>query len=219
MKIRKNIILILKESFKWRNRNLLEKENNLLEKENNNLLELTFKNILKSNIYYIIFAIIISLFVNNLFKDEKISTFLITLFSILICFIVPALTLIFDKFLGRNIENKENRISNKDEFTRTKNFSRKFIFILLESLLICFTLIVLLLLIVMFNDFFIIDIMKYRFVTISKYSILIGVKNFFIITFKIIIITLVIRLFVFIFYLLGALGEYMKGVLDGKTKL
>ena len=200
MKIRKNIILILKESFKWRNRNLLEKENN-------NPLELTFKNIFKSNIYYIIFAIIISLFVNNLFKDEKISTFLITLFSILICFIVPALTLIFD------------RISNKDEFTRTKNFSRKFIFILLESLLICFTLIVLLLLIVMFNDFFIIDIMKYRFVTISKYSILIGVKNFFIITFKIIIITLVIRLFVFIFYLLGALGEYMKGVLDGKTKL
>ena len=211
MKIRKNIILILKESFKWRNRNLLEK--------NNDPPQLTFKNILKSNIYYIIFAIIISLFVNNLFKDEKISTFLITLFSILICFIVPALTLIFDKFLGRNIENKENRISNKDEFTRTKNFSRKFIFILLESLLICFTLIVLLLLIVMFNDFFIIDIMKYRFVTISKYSILIGVKNFFIITFKIIIITLVIRLFVFIFYLLGALGEYMKGVLDGKTKL
>ena len=212
MKIRKNIILILKESFKWRNRNLLEKKNN-------DPPQLTFKNILKSNIYYIIFAIIISLFVNNLFKDEKISTFLITLFSILICFIVPALTLIFDKFLGRNIENKENRISNKDEFTRTKNFSRKFIFILLESLLICFTLIVLLLLIVMFNDFFIIDIMKYRFVTISKYSILIGVKNFFIITFKIIIITLVIRLFVFIFYLLGALGEYMKGVLDGKTKL
>lgn len=212
MKIRKNIILILKESFKWRNRNLLEKKNN-------DPPQLTFKNILKSNIYYIIFAIIISLFVNNLFKDEKISTFLITLFSILICFIVPALTLIFDKFLGRNIENKENRISNKEEFTRTKNFSRKFIFILLESLLICFTLIVLLLLIVMFNDFFIIDIMKYRFVTISKYSILIGVKNFFIITFKIIIITLVIRLFVFIFYLLGALGEYMKGVLDGKTKL
>ncbi len=211
MKIRKNIILILKESFKWRNRNLLEK--------NNDPPQLTFKNILKSNIYYIIFAIIISLFVNNLFKDEKISTFLITLFSILICFIVPALTLIFDKFLERNIENKENRISNKDEFTRTKNFSRKFIFILLESLLICFTLIVLLLLIVMFNDFFIIDIMEYRFVTISKYSILIGVKNFFIITFKIIIITLVIRLFVFIFYLLGALGEYMKGVLDGKTKL
>lgn len=212
MKIRKNIILILKESFKWRNRNLLEKKNN-------NPPQLTFKNIFKSNIYYIIFAIIISLFVKNLFKDEKISTFLITLFSILICFIVPALTLIFDKFLERNIENKENRISNKDEFTRTKNFSRKFIFILLESLLICFTLIVLLLLIVMFNDFFIIDIMKYRFVTISKYSILIGVKNFFIITFKIIIITLVIRLFVFIFYLLGALGEYMKGVLDGKTKL
>ena len=211
MKIRKNIILILKESFKWRNRNLLEK--------NNDPPQLTFKNILKSNIYYIIFAIIISLFVNNLFKDEKISTFLITLFSILICFIVPALTLIFDKFLERNIENKENRISNKDEFTRTKNFSRKFIFILLESLLICFTLIVLLLLIVMFNDFFIIDIMEYRFVTISKYSILIGVKNFLIITFKIIIITLVIRLFVFIFYLLGALGEYMKGVLDGKTKL
>ena len=211
MKIRKNIILILKESFKWRNRNLLEK--------NNDPPQLTFKNILKSNIYYIIFAIIISLFVNNLFKDEKISTFLITLFSILICFIVPALTLIFDKFLERNIENKENRISNKDEFTRTKNFSRKFIFILLESLLICFTLIVLLLLIVMFNDFFIIDIKEYRFVTISKYSILIGVKNFFIITFKIIIITLVIRLFVFIFYLLGALGEYMKGVLDGKTKL
>jgi len=212
MKIRKNIILILKESFKWRNRDLLEKKNN-------DPPQLTFKNILKSNIYYIIFAIIISLFVNNLFKDEKISTFLITLFSILICFIVPALTLIFDKFLGKNIENKENRISNKDEFIRTKNFSRKFIFILLESLLICFTLIVLLLLIVMFNDFFIIDIMKYRFVTISKYSILIGVKNFFIITFKIIIITLVIRLFVFIFYLLGALGEYMKGVLDGKTKL
>lgn len=151
MKIRKNIILILKESFKWRNRNLIAKKNN-------DPPQLTFKNILKSNIYYIIFAIIISLFVNNLFKDEKISTFLITLFSILICFIVPALTLIFDKFLGRNIENKENRISNKDEFTRTKNFSRKFIFILLESLLICFTLIVLLLLIVMFNDFFIIDI-------------------------------------------------------------
>ena len=72
---------------------------------------------------------------------------------------------------------------------------------------------------ILVESFFIIDIMKYRFVTISKYSILIGVKNFFIITFKIIIITLVIRLFVFIFYLLGALGEYMKGVLDGKTKL
>jgi len=50
MKIRKNIILILKESFKWRNRDLLEKKNN-------DPPQLTFKNILKSNIYYIIFAI------------------------------------------------------------------------------------------------------------------------------------------------------------------
>ncbi|MBO1884246.1 hypothetical protein J4N46_07395 [Capnocytophaga sp. Marseille-Q4570] len=90
----------MKESFKWRNRNLLEKENN-------NPLELTFKNIFKSNVYYIIFAIIISLFVKNLFKDEKISTFLITLFSILICFIVPALTLIFDKFLGKILKIKK----------------------------------------------------------------------------------------------------------------
>jgi len=120
MKIRKNIILILKESFKWRNRNLLEK--------NNDPPQLTFKNILKSNIYYIIFAIIISLFVNNLFKDEKISTFLITLFSILICFIVPALTLIFDKFLESNpkIEVKKDYESDPINIAEKKDIGRQF---------------------------------------------------------------------------------------------
>lgn len=216
-----NVFKILSESYKWRNRDLLEKN----DVENP---KLTFRKILFSNKYYLIISLVISLFVKNLFI-ENITTFLMTSLSIFIGLFISILILIFDKFLNHNENyNKkviENKIDNSDlklNFIRTRNFTRRFVFVLLESLIIAFTTIILLLITLTFNKMFLRNLTDYEFTyfkSIDYTNVVTFFQNVFTLIVKTLIMVLMIRFCVFLFFLFGALGEYMKGVLYGKVTL
>lgn len=216
--IKGNIFKILAESYKWRNRNLLETNNFKNPK-------LSASTIIVSNKYSILIGLVISLFVKNLFS-ENITTFLMTSLSIFIGLFISILILIFDKFLGHNENYKRNNTEkNKDpdlkaNFIRTRNFTRRFVFVLLEALIIAFTTILLLLITLLFNDLFLQNLLDYRFIYykyISFENIYLFLQNCLLIITKTIIVTLMIRFCLFLFFLFGALGEYMKGVLYGKV--
>lgn len=213
----KNIGKILSESYKWRNRELLEKSGSTNP-------TLTFGKVVISNKYYLIVSLLISIFVEKLF-DEKITTFLMTSLSIFIGLFISILILIFDKFLNRNEKYKKEIIESKNpdlkpNFIRTRNFTRRFTFVLLESLIIAFSAIVLLLISLVCNDIFLKNSLDYKFVLIDisePENIGTFFTNFFVILTKTLIVTLLIRFCIFLFFLIGSLGEYMKGVLYGKV--
>lgn len=213
----KNIGKILSESYKWRNRELLEKSGSTNP-------TLTFGKVVISNKYYLIVSLMISIFVEKLF-DEKITTFLMTSLSIFIGLFISILILIFDKFLNRNEKYKKEIIESKNpdlkpNFIRTRNFTRRFTFVLLESLIIAFSAIVLLLISLVCNDIFLKNLLDYKFVLIDisePENIGTFFTNFFVILTKTLIVTLLIRFCIFLFFLIGSLGEYMKGVLYGKV--
>lgn len=216
-----NIVKILSESYKWRNRELLEKSDVQAPK-------LTFGKVLLTNKYYIIVSIILSLFLEKLFSED-ITTFIMTSLSIFIGLFISILILIFDKFLNHNenYNKKKNEKSNENNdlkvnFIRTRNFTRRFVFVLLESLITAFTTIILLLITLIFNDFFLENIFDYEFKDIENINandVLIFFENVFVLTVKTLIVVLMLRFCVFLFFLFGALGEYMKGVLYGKVNL
>ncbi|MEN0080304.1 hypothetical protein [Flavobacterium lindanitolerans] len=215
----KNIGKILSESYKWRNRELLEKSGSTIP-------ILTFGKAVNYNKYYLIISLIISVFIEKLFA-EKITTFLMTSLSIFIGLFISILILIFDKFLNRNEKYKKEIIETrnpdlKPNFIRTRNFTRRFTFVLLESLIIAFSTIVLLLISLVYNDIFLENLLDYKFVgvdIIKPENISTFFINFFIIITKTLIVTLLIRFCIFLFFLIGSLGEYMKGVLYGKVDI
>lgn len=216
-----NIIKILSESYKWRNRELLEKNDIQIPK-------LTFRRVLFSNKYYIVLSIILSLFLKKLFS-ENITTFIMTSLSIFIGLFISILILIFDKFLNHNESYNKKKNEKKNEnndlkanFIRTRNFTRRFVFVLLESLIVAFTAIILLLITLVFNEQFLENLFDYKFTNIQSIGftdILIFLQNSLILVVKTLILVLMIRFCIFLFFLFGALGEYMKGVLYGKVNL
>lgn len=214
MKIKKNIKLILKESYKWRNRDLL------VGKEFKNP-ELNKLSLLKSNIFLFSFSVIISIFFGYFFNPE-LAGYIITALSIFIGLFTSVLILIFDKFVNNTLLNKKNLPdSTVLNLKRTKNFSKKFVFISLEALILAVSMIVLFLLPLMFEDKFIINLLDYTFIysNISFDDILRFFFNSIILIARILLVMFIIKFFNFLFLIFGLLGSYMKGVFDKKVKI
>lgn len=217
MKSKKNICKILAESYKWRNRELLTEKGTAYPK-------LTYRKIFRMNVIYFLFSLGVSFLITDLFK-EKITTFLITSLSIFIGLFISILILIFDKFLNvrdKFNSKKKNVGDERANFIRTRNFTRRFVFVLLEALITAFVIIILLLPSLVFESDFLEDILDYKFCTLSeikRINIWTFFENLVIILIKSVSLTLLIRFSFFLFYLFGALGEYMKGVLYGKVDI
>lgn len=215
--IEKNIFKILSESYKWRNRELL-RSNKSRDKE--------FKlvKIITSNYYFFMLSLLISIFVANLLS-ESITTFIMTFLSIFIGLFISILIMVFDKFLTHKSNYAEIKKGKNEEsdfklnFIRTRNFTRRFTFVLLETLLIAFTTILLLFPALIFEKVYTRDFMLYSFVDFNKIDFsnsLLFLGNALIIVLKSIILTLLLRFAMYLFFIFGALAEYMKGVLYGK---
>lgn len=215
MKIRNNIKLILNESYRWRNRNLIEKEGFVEPK-------LTFLKFIRANLFYSILGLLVSLFFAD-FINSDFAGFAITSLSIFIGLFTTVLILIFDKFLNHSKRNELNQASPKTilDYKRTKNFSRKFVFVSIEALLIAVCIIILLLLPLMLKDGYLIDIFKYQFVSeIPDFtSIIVFFKNLMIISTRVFLIILLIKFFKYLFIIFGLLGSYIKGVFDNNVNI
>ncbi len=215
MKIKKNIKLILKESYRWRNRNLIEKAGFIEPK-------ISLKNILTRNVFLFLIGLIFSICFSSFF-NPKFAGYAITALSIFIGLFTTVLILIFDKLVNnQNLNNLENASSElKLNLKRTKNFSRRFIFISLEALLIATCIIVLFLIPLMFQESFTINILNYEFVLnkIDYNSFSTLIKNSIIVVTRILLVVLLYKFFKYLFMIFGALGAYLKGVLNNNVKI
>jgi len=215
MRIKKNIKLILNESYRWRNRKLIESKN---FKEPN----LTFIKFLLSNVYYLVLGLIISIFFRGFF-NSNFAGFAITSLSIFIGLFTTVLILIFDKYLNHS---KRNNLEDANpaillDYKRTKNFSRKFVFVSLEALLIAVSVIILLLIPLMLKEGFLIDILKFKFVRGWPDFLSIGLffSNLLILFTRILLVILLFKFFKYLFIIFGFLGAYIKGVFEDNVNV
>ncbi|WP_431293507.1 hypothetical protein [Pedobacter sp. P26] len=218
-----NIKLIIVESFRWRNRNLLENRNFVDKK-------ISFLILIKKNFSQLVFGIFLSVLFRELINKDFAAN-MVTALSIFVGLFTTTLILIFDKYISHyKIEDKaEAAMADLSEIPsdlevnllRTKNFSKRFVYVSLESLLIAILLIMILLIpLMMGNIFSDIDLLDYKFEfqNLNLVKIKIFSFNFLVFITRVVLYVLLINYFTRMFYVFGALGEYIKGVFDDKIK-
>ena len=217
MKIKNNILLILSESYKWRNRQLLQNENIPEPK-------LTFLNIVKSNLLLFTISSLGSFFLYK-FINDHFAGYVISALSIFVGLFTSILIMIFDKFLAQKKSFEDLKYPNADENVnqlKLKNFSRQFVFVTLESLLIALSLIALLLIPLLLKENYLNDITDYEFSKFSNYNLL-TLKCFLInsisLLSRLLIILLLYKFIKYLFFIFGALGAFLLGVFKNNVKI
>lgn len=215
MRILEKISLIINESYRWRNRELLINPSKG-EKEPK---KLNFCRLLKHNIILILICSSLTYFFQNII-NSNLAGYLISALSIFVGLFTTVLILFFDKYLTHktNVDTsgKDNEIILTEKL-KVKNFSTRFIFITLETILIAIVLIALLSSPLIFDDFFKEDFNSYTFkIGFSQSIIMIGLT--LIIAIKVFILLLFYKLATRLLFIFGSLGEYMFSVLNNKIK-
>jgi len=217
MKTKKNIGLILSESYRWRNRNLIESSGFVEPK-------LSWTIFIKYNIFIFTVSTLLS-FVIYEFINEDFAGYVISSLSIFVGLFTSVLILIFDKYLSMKkiYEETVNPSSNVTvSQKKIRNFSMQFVFISLESLLIAVTLITLLLLPLMFKDRYPENVFSYFFVKIEDWNRL-NITNFFVNILsclsRIFIVMLLYKFIKYLFYIFGSLGAFLLGVFKNNIRL
>lgn len=213
MKILKNILLIINESYKWRNRELL------ISKGGNQLKKLTFWGLIRNNLLLFITFSTLIYFCPNIINTD-LAGYLINALSIFIGLFTTVLILFFDKYLihRTNIEsNNKNNETIHLEKIRVKNFSTRFVFITLETILIAIVLIALLSSPLVLGDFFKEDLSLYFFkVGLKQIIIFLGLGLISLI--KLLTLVLFYKLGIRLLFVFGSLGEYMLSIFNNKIK-
>lgn len=217
MKINKNIGLILSESYRWRNRNLIEPAGFVEPK-------LSWKNFFKSNASIFFISVFLSLVIYE-FINEDFAGYVISSLSIFVGLFTSVLILIFDKYLTlKKIYEETVNPSSSATISQKKirNFSMQFVFISLESLLIAVTLIALLLLPLLFKDKYLENIFSYFFVKYEDWT-RDSMTNFFVNTLacgsRIFIVMLLCKFIRYLFYIFGSLGAFLLGVFKNNIRI
>lgn len=217
MKIRKNIKLILAESYKWRNRELIEPRG-FIEPV------LTRKSFIKSNLLNFTISLVFS-FLFFQFINDDFAGYVISSLSIFVGLFTSVLILIFDKYLNQKkefdlLENPSSILNLEQK--KLRNFSTQFVFISLESLLIALTLIALLLIPLLLKERYLINITNYYFVNFEQNNFE-TISNFFVNIVSIIsrtfIIMLLYKYIKYLFYIFGSLGAFLMGVFKKNVTL
>lgn len=217
MKIRKNIKLILAESYKWRNRELIEPQG-FIEPV------LTRKSFIKSNLLNFTISFVFS-FLFFQFINDDFAGYVISSLSIFVGLFTSVLILIFDKYINQKKEfdaiKNPSAIANVEQH-KLRNFSTQFVFISLESLLIALTLIALLLIPLLLKERYLINITEYNFENFENVNFE-NTTNFFVniisISSRTFIIMLLYKYIKYLFYIFGSLGAFLMGVFKKNIKL
>jgi hypothetical protein len=215
MRIKEQIALIINESYRWRNRELLINPSKG-EKEPE---KLNFFRLFKHNIILILICCLLTYFFQNII-NSNLAGYLMSALSIFVGLFTTVLILFFDKYLTHksNVDSsgKDNEIISTEKL-KVKNFSTRFIFITLETILIAIVLIALLSSPLIFEDFFKEDFNSYTFkIGFSQSIIMIGL--ILVIAIKVFILLLFYKLAIRLLSIFGSLGEYMFSVLNNKIK-
>lgn len=213
MKIFKNIFLIIKESYRWRNRPLV------ISTTESEAPELNIKKAIFNNTVGIILFSIIVFFFQNIINSE-LAGYLINALSIFIGLFTSVLILFFDKYLIHKANMESKPIANESmqiEKIKVKNFSEKFVYITLETILIAVFLIALLSSPLVFGDFFKEDFRTYNIkVGFNQTIIFLGLV--IVAGAKIFTLLFFYKLIIRLLFIFGSLGEYMFSIFNNKIK-
>lgn len=207
----KNIFI---ESYKWRNSDLSDSKSDKSE----------FRFFSELNIILFTISIGIILFINyfdnNDFDDLALNSIL-TFASIFATLIIPVLIMVYDKF-SNNPNSHLDSVQQKSRAAQEriilyKNFTSRFIFTALENVFIA---VVIITFIIAYKALLInfMDINPFHFnfqVNITGDGILIFIKIVIALLSKTIFLMLLLKFLLFLFYSIGALGDFFK---DGLHK-
>ncbi len=218
MKIKANLKLILSESYRWRNRELLEQRGFVEPK-------LTLRTVIKKNFLIFLFSAAMSLLLYP-FINDQFAGYIISSLSIFVGLFTSVLILIFDKYINQKKVFDDSGVrdaASKLQQKKIRNFSKQFVYISLESLIIAVALIALLLLPLLFKNIYLQNIFNYHFIedisspTYSDFKFLI--INTIAYISRTLIILLLIKFIKYLFYIFGSLGSFLMGVFKNHIRL
>lgn len=196
-----NLRNIFIQSYRWRNSDL-----------SSNHTDIKFSLLSKLNIILFILGLFIVLTGHNV--DDFSLNGILTFASIFATLIIPVLILVYDKFSNNPNSHltgvQQKSAGAKERIVLYKNFTSRFIFTALENVFIAVSIISIILIYKGFlSNFFAIDPFNYSFQkSFDLNGIYLAIKVGFIIISKTIFILLLLKFILFIFYSVGALGDF-----------
>ncbi len=201
-----NLKIIFNESYRWRNSDL-----------SSDGTDIKFTFFSKTNFNIILIAITISL-VNTDINDTVLNAIL-TFASIYSSLIIPVIIMVYDKYI-QNPVNNLTEIQQKSDGAKLrvrifKNFTSRFVFTALETVIIAIFIIIIILIYKSCSYSKIdINIWDYQFVKLNKVSFFKFLDLFLNQCGKIFFLTMMVRFLWFIFFCIGALGDFFKSGLN-----
>lgn len=201
-----NLKIIFNESYRWRNSDL-----------SSDGTDIKFAFLSKTNFFIILIATTISL-INSDINDTVLNAIL-TFASIYSSLIIPVIIMVYDKYI-QNPVNNLTEIQQKSEGAKLrvrifKNFTSRFVFTALETVIIAIFIIIIILIYKSCSYSKInISIWDYKFVKLNKETFLTFLDLFLNQSGKIFFITMMVRFLWFIFFSIGALGDFFKSGLN-----
>ena len=197
-----NLKIIFIESYRWRNSDLSSDGSNV---------KFTFFS--STNLYVLLVSTFISLVSLNI--NDTVLNAILTFASIYSSLIIPVIIMVYDKYIQNPIKNLTD-IQQKSEGAKKreeifKNFTSRFVFTALETVLIAIFIIVIILLYKscpspVLNT----NIWEYKFVRYNEESFSLFLQLLFIQFGKIFFLFLMTRFLWFIFFSIGALGDFFN---------
>lgn len=197
-----NLKLIFKESYRWRNSDLSSDGS-----------EIKFTFFSKTNFIIVVISTLVSLI--NADINDTVLNAILTFASIYSSLIIPVIIMVYDKYV-QNPLNNLNEIQQKSDGAKTrikvfKNFTSRFVFTALETVIIAIFLIIIILIYKSCsttNEN--LCIWNYKFVQFNSASSLLFFKLLLNQVLKIFFIAVMVRFLYFIFFSIGALGDFFN---------
>ena len=197
-----NLKIIFTESYRWRNSDL-----------SSDGTDIKFTFLTKTNFFIIVIATSISL-INSDINDTVLNAIL-TFASIYSSLIIPVIIMVYDKYI-QNPVNNLTEIQQKSEGAKLrvrifKNFTSRFVFTALETVIIAIFIIIIILIYKSCSYSKIsISIWDYKIVKLDKETFFTFLDLLLNQCGKIFFITMMVRFLWFIFFSIGALGDFFK---------
>lgn len=197
-----NLKIIFTESYRWRNSDLSSDGS-----------EIKFTFFSKTNFTIVLISTLISVIKSDI--NDTVLNAILTFASIYSSLIIPVIIMVYDKYI-QNPVNNLNEIQQKSEGAKTrvrvfKNFTSRFVFTALETVIIAIFLIIIILI---YKSCSVskenLCIWNYEFVKLNSESSSLFFKLHFNQISKIFFITIMVRFLYFIFFSIGALGDFFN---------
>ena len=202
-----NLKKIIQKSYEWRHRDL----------SNSTELEIKINFFSKFNFILLSISILLSCYLKEI-SDDLVNAIL-TFTSIFATLIIPVLILVYDKFC-KNPNSHLTDLQSKSEgalerYKLHKNFTNRYIFVTLENIIISILIIILILIYKSFlTNYLSVDVMDYKFVKCNYESVIQFSQLFVIMSFKTFFAIFVIKFIYFLFFSIGAIGDFFISVLN-----